>query len=242
MTNYQDTAYVERYGHHDGEVTRREVAFLIEHANIEPGDSIVDICCAFGRHLREFSRLGYRRTVGVDFSSALLRHARQRGLEQGLTLHTARADMRALPFTDVDVALLLFGSFGFFDSDEENQSALTECVRILRPGGRFCLDTFTPHAELMDPAIRTVRTEQATTIQQISYDPVIKRLIRQTRTQYNGWAKPAFTTSSVRLYTQAELIAALVKAGLIIDAQFGGYGGEAATATGERLVVIGHRA
>lgn len=241
VTNYQGTAYVERYGHHDGEVTRREVAFLIEHARIQPRESVVDLCCAFGRHLLELTRLGYTRTVGADLSAALLQHARQAGRALGLDLATVRADVRALPFRRVDVALLLFGSFGFLDTDEENQAVLAECLAVLRPGGRFCMDVFTRHPDRMKPGTRTVTTSTATITQAISYDPVSQRMIRRTQTLYADRPDPICTGSSVRLYTPSELLAMLSDAGLHVDARFGGYHGQDLTASSDTIVIIGHK-
>jgi ubiquinone/menaquinone biosynthesis C-methylase UbiE len=241
VTNYQDNGYAERYGHHDGEVTRREIAFLIEHARIRPAETVIDLCCAFGRHLRELARLGYARAAGADLSATLLHRARQDGRDLGLNLPAVRADVRALPFRGADVALLLFGSFGFLDTDLENQGVLGECVRILRPGGRMCMDVFTRHPDRMKPEIRTVTTRAATITQDIGWDPARQRMTRQTRTLYAGGADPVCTSSSVRLYTPAELLAMLRHAGLDVDATFGSYRGHALTADSDRIVVIGHR-
>jgi SAM-dependent methyltransferase len=241
VTNYQGTAYVERYGHHDGEVTRREVALLIKHARIQRSESVVDLCCAFGRHLRELTRLGYTRTAGADLSAALLQHARQAGRDLGLDLAVVRADVRRLPFRRVDVALLLFGFFGFLDTDEENQAVLAECLAILRAGGRFCMDVFTRHPDRMKPCTRIVTTSTATTTQMISYNPASQRMIRRTQTRYAGLPDPICTASSVRIYTPGELLAMLSHAGLHVDARFGGYRGQDLTAASDRMVIIGHK-
>lgn len=241
VTNYQDDSYAERYGHHDGEVTRREIAFLVEHAPIRPGESVVDLCCAFGRHLRELARQGYARTVGADLSAALLRRARQASRDLGRDLPVVRADVRALPFRGVDVALLLFGSFGFLDTDQENQAVLGECASILRPGGRMCMDVFTRHPDRMKPETRTITTATAAITQHIGWDPRRRRMTRQTRTRYADRAEPVCTSSSVRLYTPAELLAMLGHAGLRVDATFSSYCGQALAADSDRIVVIGHR-
>jgi ubiquinone/menaquinone biosynthesis C-methylase UbiE len=241
VTNYQTTAYVERFGHHDGEVTEREVAFLIEHAAIQRQESIVDLCCAFGRHLREFTRIGYSRTIGADLSAALLQFAIKSGLDLELSLRAVRADVRALPFRHVDVAMLLFGSFGFLETDESNQAVLAECLRILKPGGRFCMDFFTQHPDRMKTTERVVSTNNSTTNQLISYDPIGRRMIRHTTIQYAGSSQPVRTCSSVRLYTPEELLVMLRQVGLHVDALFGGYRGQELSETSDRVVIIGHK-
>ena len=94
--------------------------------------AVVDHGCGYGRTLKELSRAGYRRLVGIDFSAAML--ARCRGDLPEVDL--IRSDGRTLPLASAtaDVVLLFAVLTCIPDSDE--QKTLTEEVsRVLRSGG-----------------------------------------------------------------------------------------------------------
>jgi len=75
----------------------------------------------------------------------------------------------------------------------------------------------------------------------IGWDPVRQRMIRQTRTRYADRMDAVCTSSSVRLYTPAELLAMLGHAGLHVDATFSSYRGQALADGSDRIIIIGHR-
>lgn len=240
ITNYEGTGYVERYGHHDGEKTRRDIDFIIRYAGLTPGHLVLDLCCAFGRHVRELTRRGFSRAIGVDLSADLLRFAKQSSTADGENINLVRADIRVLPFTQIDVAMLLFGSFGFLETDEANQAVLTECARTLRPGGVFAMDLFLPHPIVTSLQNRVVEGPNATVTQQVSWDSAVCRLNRSTVSEFHDGSTTT-TRSSVRLYRPSELRTALEVAGLVIEHEFGGYDGRAVTEHGDRYVVLARR-
>ncbi len=96
---------------------------------------ILDLGCAAGAEIQAFLNLGFR-VVGIDYSSQMLRFARQRyGTSDGVNL--CRADAEALPFSS--------GSFdhvvclGVFEYLSTYDLCLDEIHRVLRPGGRVII-------------------------------------------------------------------------------------------------------
>lgn len=121
------------------ERTEAQVAFLQEKLDLSPGLRVLDVACGIGRHSRRLAGLGLE-VIGLDYTPAYLRRA-----VEGLEATPARfvnGDMRRLPFAagSFDVALNLFTSFGYFDSDEQDLQALKEMARVLEPGGVLLLD------------------------------------------------------------------------------------------------------
>lgn len=75
IANYRGRGPHQRYDHHNQAKTQRTVGFFIRHMGLEPGQAILDLCCAFGRHTHEFTQRGFNRAVGVDLSPDMLAHA-----------------------------------------------------------------------------------------------------------------------------------------------------------------------
>jgi D-alanine-D-alanine ligase len=128
------------------QLTREELGAaqtLAEQLGAALKSPVLDIACGPGRHSIELARRGLEVT-GLDFSAGLLDLARSSSREQGLDGAGPIfefGDMRRLSFEDdsFDTVLILGNSFGYF-SDEENLTALRESLRVLKPGGFFCLE------------------------------------------------------------------------------------------------------
>jgi hypothetical protein len=84
---------------------------LLDLAQLQPGETILDVGCGSGVAIREVARRtqGANHLIGVDMSPYLLREARQLSRREGfgdvIEFHEGRAE--ELPFTDdsIDVAL-----------------------------------------------------------------------------------------------------------------------------------------
>jgi SAM-dependent methyltransferase len=133
-----EAEYLALYAHRDDAEAREQVDALLAWGF---AGELIDLGCGAGRHLAALHARGVR-AVGVDRSLAML-NAAPRALRSGLV----RADLRRLPFADAsfDGALSLFSSFGYF-GPEGDRAALAEAARVLRPGGRLCLDLADPEA------------------------------------------------------------------------------------------------
>jgi SAM-dependent methyltransferase len=112
---------------------------LTKLANVGRGRAL-DLACGPGRHSVELARRGFEVT-GVDRSAFLLDHACRHAESEGVHVEWIEADMRRFrrPGT-YDLALSLYTSLGFFESQEDNQKVLENLQVSLKSGGRCVLD------------------------------------------------------------------------------------------------------
>mgnify|MGYP002622420178 CR=1 FL=1 len=122
--------------------TAHEVDLLIQAAGLETEDRILDLCCGQGRHCLELARRGFVNVTGVDRSRYLIRLARRRAKQQGLSISFGEGDARRVRVKEggFDCVTLMGNSFGYFDREEDDLAVLKAVARALRSGGTIALD------------------------------------------------------------------------------------------------------
>jgi len=148
-------AAYERYSFTKG--TGQEADFLVAALDLVPGDRILDLGCATGRHVRALAGHGLG-PIGLDVSARFLEVAAAAAPGRPFV----RGDARRLPLAgaSVDVAVSLCqGGFGLTGGPaaaglpvgvEPDQVVLDELSRVLRPGGRLVLTAFSAYFAVRD--------------------------------------------------------------------------------------------
>jgi SAM-dependent methyltransferase len=112
---------------------------FLEAAAVTRGERVLDVGCGTGQTARDAARLAAPGPVlGVDLSSTMLAHARQRAAAEGLDNVTfEQADAQIHPFApdSFDVAISRTGSIFFGDLVAGHANV----ARALRSGGRMVL-------------------------------------------------------------------------------------------------------
>ena len=121
----------------------------VKMAEVRPGDAIVDVACGTGDLTLKFARKNVSgRTVGLDFTHAMLPLAREKARRQIERLKLRvdhppaflQADALALPLPDASADVL---SIAFGIRNVANwQDAISEFARVLKPGGRLIILEF----------------------------------------------------------------------------------------------------
>jgi SAM-dependent methyltransferase len=111
-----------------------ELTAALSDGWLRPPGRALDIGCGLGSEAATLSEAGFR-AVGVDLSSVALTCASAAHPE----VLFVKADVRSLPFADVDFDVLLDrGCFHYLEPADRSRYA-SEALRVLRPGGRFLL-------------------------------------------------------------------------------------------------------
>ena len=182
-----------------------EVDLIVRATGLHPGMRVLDVPCGTGRIAKRLAERGLD-VVGVDLTDRFLDEARAAGLV------VERADMRELTFEDTfDVAICMWGSFGYFD-DAGNLAQARAACKALKPGGRYLIDTICSEAIL--PSFRERDWFEAAGTFVLEHRTYVVGTGRvETRWTFLRGADRQEQTTSIRLYTLHELTDLLREAG-----------------------------
>ena len=126
----------------DNAITQTEVDVFEKILDVDKNVAMLDLCCGQGRHVMEFARRGFNGAQGFDRSHYLISRARAQAKKEGLSASFKEGDARKLPYktNQFDVVTILGNSFGYFESQEDDQLVLGEIYRILKPEGKLLID------------------------------------------------------------------------------------------------------
>lgn len=127
--------YTEEGRSFEDEIFRLRRDFTVDYVSRNYGKDakLCDLGCGAGPAITELLTRGYD-TVGFDYSEDMLRNAKRRLADNGITpAPIARADIQAVPLPDesIDCAVCL----GVISYVERYENIIKEIRRVLRPGG-----------------------------------------------------------------------------------------------------------
>lgn len=227
---------------HSPERSAAQVEFLIEALGLETGHRVLDLPCGHGRHSVELARRNLR-VVGVDLNEEPLEAAREAANEAAVTVDFRRGDMREIEFREeFDAVLNLWTSFGYFDTEAEDQVVLDRALRALRPGGAMVVETINLYGVLrrFEPRAWHRLGDGRLLLEERSFDPWTGRM-------HSGWTlvepngehiEMAFAT---RTYTLVELTEMMHAAGFEVERAYGDYQGSEYRVESRRLILVGRR-
>ena len=121
--------------------TTPSAARLVSFAGIRSGQTVLDVACGTGVVAVTAAQRGAMVT-GADLTPALLERARENSEIAAVKIDWQEADVEALPFANdqFDVVLSQFGHMFAPRPDV----AITEMLRVLKPGGTIAFATWPP--------------------------------------------------------------------------------------------------
>jgi len=115
---------------------RRDMTFrLVQQLNLPPEAAILEVGCSGGPLLLALRAVGFQQLTGIDISEKGIALAKTRGLTNVSVMDGARLD-----FPDQSFDLLIASDV--LEHIQDEQQALREWSRVLRPGG--CAIIFVP--------------------------------------------------------------------------------------------------
>ena len=232
-----DTQYYHLlYGHRDYKEAHDFVQRLIKHINPSREAHFCDLACGVGRHSKFMADLGYTVT-GFDLSENNILKANKIALPN-LTFKVQ--DMR-LPFgrDHFDYVLNLFTSFGYFETDEDHKTTLTNIANSLVDKGKVIVD-FLNTDVVRNSLVRS--TEQ--TIQGVRFQ--IRRVLSEhhviKEVKVTDGDEIHYYEERVRLFNLTDFDDMFEKAGLIRKAVFGDYNfGHFESSSSPRMIMIAEK-
>jgi len=214
-----------------------EAEFLIDNltALLKPAmhSKILDIACGRGRHSIYLQKKGFEVT-GIDLSEQNIKYAKQ--FEQRY-LHFFVHDMRRLGYINYyDIALNLFTSFGYFDTEKEHVNALKSFRKSIKHDGTLVIDYFNTQKILKNLTQRETKTVEGIEFdihKYVSGGKIIKHIDFEHRSKHFAFEE------RVQAFTLEDFKRMFLKSGLVIKNTFGTYGLEEFDETrSDRLILI----
>lgn len=228
--------YLNVYRHRNEEDAKNLFNLINKNILLEKGSKVLDLACGAGRHSILFAKNGFDVTA-VDISNNLLNVARKTANELALNINFIKSDLRKLNLNEkFHLILNLFTSFGYFESDDENEEIIKFASEHLLDNAYFVIDFFN---------IIYLKKN----IIPVSYDKIEDGIIKQERVfEGNRILKKITITKkndvkyyyeSVRTYSKDELITLIIKNGLRIQNIIGNYlGVEFEEINSPRVIII----
>jgi SAM-dependent methyltransferase len=140
--NTQD--YLNLYKHRNTNDAKKIVSLISRQIEIKPGLKVLDLACGNGRHSILFAKKGCK-VLGIDLSEYLISQAKKKLKSDYLpyrsNLKFEVRDMRNIRYArEFNLVVNLFSSFGYFDSDKQNEKVISGVSRALMPEGYFFFD------------------------------------------------------------------------------------------------------
>jgi SAM-dependent methyltransferase len=134
--------YHQLYFNRDESEAAAFIDKLITYLKPAPDSFMLDVACGKGRHSLQLAGKGFDVT-GIDLSEDSIKEALAYESEN---LHFYQHDMR-LPFrvNYFHYAFNFFTSFGYFQTQRENDNAIRTIAQSLKPKGTFVMDYLNVH-------------------------------------------------------------------------------------------------
>ncbi len=222
------------------EKTQEEVINIISLLKIDPGASVLDLCCGPGRHSLELARRGFS-VIGVDRTKSYLEKARKQAEIEELKVEFLQEDMRNFckPNT-FDMAINLFTSFGYFEDIKDDKKVITNVYHSLKNNGIFLIDI------MGKEVLARIFCEH-------SWHEVDNNIVLEECKIRKNWSwvenrwilikdgKKEEYKISLRLYSAVELTALLNECGFNRIDIYGDLTGKLYDHTAKRLILVAHK-
>jgi len=198
-----------------------ECDFIARALRVAEGSRVLDVGCGLGVQTVELASRGYH-VVGLDISATMVSRAYDEAEDRGLRIDFIRGDMRDVTFEDSFDALLCWGTtFGYF-SEEENELAVRQFHRALKPHGILLIEVVNRDFMIgSQPNQVWFEVDGAVCMEETDFDYETSRLrVKRRVASHSGQQNDR--RYSIRLYALHEIRALLERNGFRIDEVSGG--------------------
>ncbi len=229
--------YLTVYNHRNLRDAQQLVQLILKTHPLDAEMPVLDVGCGHGRHAQILAELGLR-VIGLDLSPVMLRVAKSTRKHARYPL-LVRADKSALPFRRTfQAAFSLFTSFGYFESDIQNQAVLHEYAAVLNTEGLLVVDFLNPDDIVRRLQPESTREEENMLINEKRWIDR-RRVCKEITIEKDNTVRRFY--ESVRLYNLDEMKRMLQNAGFRITNIFGEYDGREYHSESKRMILFGSK-
>ena len=236
--------FIDLVGFSSPEQTQKEANFVKRALNLPADSTVLDLCCGFGRLTKELADSTGWQMTGFDLSEDYLAIARTEF--SAPKIEYCQGDMRSLPFEKCfDGVINMFTSFGFFESDEENEVVVQQVCKSLKPRGVFLLDYENKINFINNEVLRKQHDWKAGAngryyLFENEYDLMNEREIFKVIVLENGEACETIGYN-IRLYSLPEIKQMLSRNGFSVVDVWGDYDGRTYSVESRRLITLSRK-
>lgn len=163
------------------ELTVKEIDFMLQYFNLEPGSKVLDIMCGYGRHAIALAQKGISVTA-VDNLDNYITEIKKIAARENLPLKAFKEDVtRYTPDDEYDLALCMGNSLNFFNADNAHR-LLANIFSHLKPGGHLLINTWS----LAEIVIKNFTAKSWSDVGDLKFITDSKYLFHPTRVEFNS--------------------------------------------------------
>jgi SAM-dependent methyltransferase len=247
---FNTQAYLDLYRHRDEHDAKKIVSLLFNQIELSKGSKVLDLACGNGRHSVLFAKKGLDVT-GVDLSDFLINQANKKLFGEysryQKNMRFEIRDMRSLKHvSEFDLVVNIFTSFGYFDSNRDNERVIKTISNALKPGGYFLLDFLNRNyleKNLVPFDLRTVDGKLIAQSRTIKDNYVEKNILIFTKYRsIKGYPLFNHFKEKIKLYSLKDFGIMFNSNSLRMHKVFGSYNGERYNINkSERLIILARK-
>jgi len=155
---------------------KKLVTHIINALALEKGSKIIDLACGGGDQALEFARRGMS-VIGIDIAKVLVDYGNEVAKGENLPVKLIQGDMRETKFTnEFDACVILSGSFGFFE-DDDNIKVLQVIEKALKRGGKFYIHGPNPLKKMREEWKGWDEIDGGYVLMRSNYDPKTGKIV-----------------------------------------------------------------
>jgi 2-polyprenyl-3-methyl-5-hydroxy-6-metoxy-1,4-benzoquinol methylase len=132
--------------------TLAEVDFIMQEANLNPGQHVLDIMCGYGRHSLELARRGVQ-VSAIDNLPDYIDEIKERATAGHLSIECICTDVLEMQLEKKFDAVICMGNSLQFFNEEDTLRLLLNISAHIKPGGKIFINTWS----LAEIAIKNVK-------------------------------------------------------------------------------------
>jgi len=158
------------------ELTPKEVDFIISYFNLQPGHSVLDLMCGYGRHALALASKGIHVTA-IDNLPDYINELKKNVEAENLPVKAVLSDViQYEPEENFDMVICMGNSLQFFDKNDL-QKLLRKISEHLKIGGYLFINTWS----ILEIAVKSFKENSSTIINDLSFSASSKYLYSPSR-------------------------------------------------------------